>query len=111
MVFDTRRASSPVPDADRPPLVAFDAIGQDHPLVIKFLTLAVYGDGERREPGSLTIFFDAGCLKACLNDKDASLAAFVSGEGLAGVLASAEEGLRTDRLDWRPSRRKGGRKG
>jgi len=106
MVFDTRRASSPAPDDDRPPIVSADHLSLAYPLVWKFLTLTVYGDGSRREPGSVSIFFDAGVVKACANDKDASLAAFVSGDGLAGVLESLEVGLREDRLDWRPSKKR-----
>jgi len=110
MVFDARRAVLPVPDEDRSSVIPVDALGTVYPLTVQFLTLERYGNGEVRVPGSLTLFYDAGLLKGCLNDKDAGLAAFVSGAGLSGVLASIEEGLRGDKLDWRASKDKKGKR-
>jgi len=103
MVFDSRRPG-PSPDGGADagaPLP--DVLGAQYPTLVQFLTLSRYGDGAARVPGSITLFFDTGTLKACLNDKDASLTAFVSGVGLAGLLGSIEDGLLGDRLDWRPA--------
>jgi len=111
MVFESPR-SKPAPVGDGVSSVPpDDPIGLAYPCVLKFLTLTAYGDGKRRVPGSITLFFDAGVLKAAVNDKDVDMSAFVSGSGLAGLLASIEDGLVEDRLDWRENRKKGGRKG
>ncbi len=105
MVFDVRRASVPGACDELGPDVTADSLAASYPLVVKFLTLTVYGNGERRVPGSITMFVDGGLLKACLNDKDADLSAFVSGGGLAGLLDAMERGLGEDRLDWRAPRK------
>jgi len=111
MVFQSRRAGPPTGGGGVVAAPEEDPLSRRFPLVFQFLTRTSYDDGQSRETGSITLFFDAGVVKACLNDKDASLAAFVSGEGLEGLLVSMEEGLAGDRLDWRPARKKGGRRG
>jgi len=110
MVFDARRSGPPPGGpggvaSDEP-----DPLSDRFPTVVAFLTLTLYGDGARRLPGSITLFADGSVLKACLNDKDAGLSAFVSGAGLEGLLTSMEEGLKADRLDWRSSDRKRGKR-
>lgn len=111
VVFESKRAR-PVGDGAVPAdPAAEDAIGLAYPTVLRFLTLQTYADGERRVPGSITLFWDAGVLKAAVNDKDAEMSAFVSGAGLAGLLASIEDGLVEDRLDWRGAKRRPGRRG
>jgi len=104
MVFDTRRVAAAGGADDRLPDVREDDLSTRYPLVVQFLTLEVYGDGTKRVPGSITLFSDVAMLKACLNDKDVSMAAFVSGGGLAGLLDAMERGLGEDRLDWRLAR-------
>jgi len=104
MVFDVRRVVSPGVSDGQVPMEALDGLSLTYPLVVQFLTLTSYGNGDRRLPGSITVFSDGGLLKACLNDKDADLAAFVSGGGLAGLLDAVERGLGSDCLDWRAAR-------
>lgn len=79
----------------------FDAVGANHPTLISFLIDAKYDDGSPRQTGTLTISFDLGTFRGRLNDREAGEIAFVSSDGLAGLLEAAEVGLRDDRLDWR----------
>lgn len=95
-----RRLASGGPGAD-PVLDSGDALLVRYPALAAFLTATSYPDGGRRLPGSLTVFADAGCIKAALNDKDASLTAFVSASGLYALLEALERGLQSDGLDWR----------
>lgn len=104
MVFEARRVVSAEESVAAPQGVGLDSLSLSFPLVVQFLTLAAYGDGSRRVPGSITLFSDNGVLKACLNDKDGPLNAFVTGAGLGGLLESMERGLEQDRLDWRGPR-------
>lgn len=75
-----------------------------------FFTEVTYEDGSERLPGSLTMFADAGMLKACLSDKSTGMVAFVSGSSPAVVLERASVGLEAGSLDWRGGSQ-GGRKG
>jgi len=71
------------------------------PLLIEWLGSARYEDGSIRVLPSMTIFVEPGCLKACLNDRDQSLVAFLSAGSLTGLLDALEAGLAEDSLDWR----------
>jgi len=72
------------------------------------LTLTVWEDGKERETSSVTVFHGDGLLKACIQDKDAGLIAFVTGESLEGLLDALEKGLASGKLDWRKQREAGG---
>jgi hypothetical protein len=72
-----------------------------YPHLFEFLTERAYDDGSEREPGTMTVFLERGWLKACLNDKDGGMVAFVASESLAGLLGACDEGLAYDNLDWR----------
>jgi len=105
MVFDARRAPVTGRDASVTSPSSEDALSALYPLLVQFLTLDAYKNGDKRVPGSITLFSDQGVLKGCLNDKDADQAAFVSGSGLEALLESVEVGLREDRLDWRQAKK------
>lgn len=79
-----------------------DDLRERVPALWTFLTEGKYPDGSPRLPGSMTLFSDAGLIKAAVNDKDAQLSAFVSSGSLAGLLEAVEAGLQADSLDWRP---------
>lgn len=81
-----------------------------YPALYEFLTLTAWEDGTTRQSGSLTLFVDLGAWKACLNDKDASRVAFISGSSLDGVMQAAEAALVLSTLDWRPTRYNGRRR-
>lgn len=67
----------------------------------EFFTETTFDDGSRRDTPSMTVFLDAGLLKACLNDKSQGLIAFCTGSSLTAILAAFDEGLAADTLDWR----------
>jgi len=81
-----------------------------YPLLFEFLTETRFADGGARKTGTMLVFVDAGCLKACLSDREESLVAFVTSGSFEGLLDAMEGGLSHDSLDWRPAsggRRKG----
>lgn len=81
------------------------------PALTEFLVLAQWEDGTPRAPGSVTVFYDTGAWKACLNDKDQARVAFVSGGSPDAALALAEAGLVGNCLDWRTTKWNGRKKG
>ena len=78
-----------------------DELALAYPVLWEFLTTSKYDDGKPRVLPSLMVFFDAPLVKACLNDRDQGLSAWVSSPGLQGALVSLERGLAGDCLDWR----------
>lgn len=75
----------------------------------EFLTTVVWDEpaGKPRIPGTITLFGDAGRLKAVLNDKDAEMAAFVTLDPSSGVLEALEGALLSTETDWRKVARTG----
>jgi len=61
--------------------------------------------GKAREPASITLFCEAGQLKACLTDKQNERLLFRSGSGVEEILDAFEKALRDPGADWRPSRK------
>lgn len=88
------KSSSARPMTSCPLLAKFPTLGE-------FLSMSHWPGGEPRETGTITLLFDAGQVKAALNDRDANVSAFVSAETLTGVLKAIEEGLTEGKLDWR----------
>lgn len=85
-----------------------------HPALSEFLSLEEWEPGVERARGTLTLFFEDGCFKASVNDRDGERVAFVTKRGHKALLDAIEKGLATDSLDWRQSWQKGkgkGRKG
>jgi len=80
----------------------------DHyPLLVEFLSLLAWEDGKPRTPGSVILFSEEGVWKACVNDKDAALVAFVSARSPEGLLCAINDGLASGGLDWRKGRQSG----
>ncbi|AYP28967.1 MAG: hypothetical protein [Circular genetic element sp.] len=75
--------------------------GSAFPSLWEFLTSAKYPDGSSRILGSLSIWVDVGCIKACLNDRDQGLVAFATADSPEGLWSALEKGLRDDTLDWK----------
>lgn len=74
----------------------------DYPCLMEFLWREKWpDDGAPRRPGTLTVFQEEGRWKACVNDRDQQLVAFVSDDAFAGLLRTIEDGLDKDALDWR----------
>lgn len=69
-----------------------------------YLADVKWDDGAIRETATLLLVFDAGRLKACINDRALSRSAWVSGESLEGLLDRLEAGLVGDVLEWRAAK-------
>ena len=66
-----------------------------------------YPDGSPRASSTLLVFVESGQVKACLNDRDQGMSAWVTASSLWGALAALESGIQGDSLDWRvPSQSK-----
>jgi len=81
-----------------------------YPLLIEYLTCTLYDDQTPRKESSLTIFFEGGCMKASLNDRDAGRSLYVTAATLDGLLLSIEEHLSRDIPGWREWPAKAGKK-
>jgi hypothetical protein len=81
-----------------------DSLGIQFPALLEELTLTEWGPDEPRTTSTLLLFGEEGLLKACLHDRDSGKQAFVTGVSLSAVLASVEQGLRMEDLDWRNKR-------
>jgi len=78
-------------------------MSKTHPALWEYLTLSSWEDGSPRQTATLSIFWGPNGLQAALNDRDASMVAFVTGDDPTALLASLEHGLQHDALDWRQS--------
>lgn len=76
---------------------------KSYPTLWEFLSLDKYDDGSPRRLPTITLFLGPDGLQACLNDRDQSLAAFVTSVSLDGLWQALEKGLKEDSLDWRRS--------
>lgn len=76
--------------------------GDDMPLLYEMFTTEEFENGDKRVPSSLSVFYDEGVLKLCLNDKQEGLCTFVTCSSVLEGLLALEMGLGEDRLDWRP---------
>lgn len=98
-----RKPGSRIGNSDGMPEVA--TFPEDMAAIAEFLTLLEWAPGQKRQPGTLTIFVELGVLKVCLNDKETGEVAFVSGHSWIGLLATLEESLRSQGLEWRSTRK------
>jgi len=75
-----------------------------YPSLWEFLTAQQWGNGDRRDTGTLLVFVEGPVVKACVKDKDASAVAFVSARTLKELLQAVDKGLESGGLDWRADR-------
>lgn len=80
------------------------------PSLWEFLTHRQWDDGTPRQPGSVTVFYEDGVWKACLNDRDAGLVAFRTAPTPIELAVSLEGALARDTLEWRRSTAQGKRR-
>lgn len=73
------------------------------PRLWEFLAHRQFEGGERRLPGSLTLFYQDGGFKVCLSDKDSGSVGFVWGPDPYEAVMAAERGLEENTIDWRSS--------
>jgi hypothetical protein len=72
-----------------------------HPALAEYLEVDAWEDGRPRQTSTLLLFLEDGVVKACLNDRDADRALWVSGGSVAGVLESLEAALSGGTGEWR----------
>lgn len=72
-----------------------------YPSTWAYLADTRYEDGEPRETATLMLLAEQGVVKACLNDRDNSRSAWVSGRSVEEALAALEAGLAEGRTEWR----------
>ena len=83
---------------------------QRSPFLFEFLAGTVWEDGSRRETGTVLLFAEAGLFKACLRDRACRRVGFLSGDTFEGLLATIENSLQEDSVDWRPEKPPPGRR-
>lgn len=71
------------------------------PTLAEFLSAFKWDDGTSREPGTLLLFTEDGCWKACLHDRTTHLQVFVSARTPGALWDALEKGLGADSLEWR----------
>jgi hypothetical protein len=100
MVFELRKRPAAVP-GESADLTAACPLLSTRPALRAMLCDVSYADGSRRVTATLLVFTDGGAFKACLRDRDTEETAWVTGQGLTGLLDALEVGLQEGRLDWR----------
>ena len=83
------------------------------PAMSEFMTAPSYPDGSAREKATVSVFFEDGVFKACLNERDRGLVLFVSEAKFACLFEALELLLQGEHVPWRISKQvvaKGGQK-
>jgi len=81
---------------------AHDAVLADaYPAVHEFLTDTTGPDGKGRQTSTLMLFVEPPLWKLCLNERDAGLSLWASGESLDQALVNLEERLTAPVVEWR----------
>lgn len=100
MVFELKRRNSE--QQGKPPTeVGTCPLLMGRPALEATLLNTCYDDGKPRKTSTLLVFLHEGRLKGCLRDRDTEETAWVSGDGLTGILDALEAGLQEGALDWR----------
>lgn len=79
-----------------------------YPTVWAYLTQATWEDGSVRKTSSITLFTDAGQLKAVLKDKETNLSLWSAGQSIEQVLGVMEALLLDPTAVWRQDRQETG---
>lgn len=72
-----------------------------YPNLTEYLTAESWDDGKARRTSTLLVFFEAGSLKLCLNDRDSNRSAFFCEGTMADTLARIESALTDGTVEWR----------
>ena len=84
------------------------AFGKQYPSLWEYLTTVSWPDGTARRTSTLLLFSDAGCVKLCLNDRDAELSTWMTGRDPEEALEALEAVLEAGTGEWRanPTKRR-----
>jgi len=102
-----RRKPADGVDGGKPDRLFDEDFYSSYPALWEFLTEPSYEGGGKRELGTVSIFKDGDCLKACLSDRDLGEVAFVSAVTFKGLLDALERGLSAGGLEWKTQKKKG----
>jgi len=81
---------------------AHDAVLSDsYPAVHEFMTSVEGPEGKARQTSTLMVFVEPPLWKICLNERDAGLSLWASGETLDQALQNLEERLTAPVVEWR----------
>lgn len=69
------------------------------------LTARRYADGTPRDVSTITLFWEHGRWKVCLNDRDNGKVAFLTTSELTHLWDELEAALQARTLDWRKTRK------
>jgi len=82
-------------------------VGWAWPSLWAFLTASIWEDQTVRVTGTVTLFTEAGRLKACFNDRDSGEVGFVAIDPREPVLDQLEGALLDESIDWRRPQTRG----
>lgn len=77
---------------------------EELPALAEFMVSVSYEGGSPRRLPTLLIFTEDRLWKACLNDRDATMVAFVTAATFDALLGAIDAGLQNDSLEWRTPR-------
>jgi hypothetical protein len=83
----------------------------NYPGIWEMMTADIFAGGEKRLTSTVTLFYEAGVVKVCLNDRENGLTAWSSGVTPSDALDALESGLQADSLAWREGGKRVGKKG
>jgi len=72
-----------------------------YPALAEYMSAETWDDGKPRQTSTLTFFYEDGCVKGCLNDREADRALWVTAGALLEALEAIEKALAAGTGDWR----------
>ena len=85
-----------------------EALKSLRPALFDYMCVTKYGDGSPRKTSTLLSFCEDGVFKICINDRENSRSAFVSGRSFEEALDVLETALDSDTVEWRHKGYRGG---
>lgn len=92
------------PDQDTA-AVSRSTFAQNYPSLFRFLS-EVRETSNFHKTGSVSVFWESGVFKVCLNDRPEYRSTFVSAQTLGETFLIADRGIRSRTLRWRKNRHK-----
>lgn len=75
------------------------------PALVEFLSASRYADGVERVTGTLTVFFEQGKWKCCLNDRDQEVCGWIAVSELVDLPLALDLLMQEGKVDWREVRK------
>lgn len=87
------------------PTFAKGVFATQYPTLAAYMAQDQWEDKTPRLTTTLLFFVDDGTLKVCVNDREGSRHAFLSGATVDELLSELEEGLAAETVEWRAKKR------